>query len=244
MNDDDLSAHRHAADEEVLRAALVAQGRRLGSERLSAGTSGNLSVRCSRDGVDGLLITPSGVDYATMRPRDLCFMRLDDRLGDGHWEGRLRPSSEWRFHRDIYRARPEVGAVVHAHPTHVTALAVQRRPLPAFHYMVAVAGGRDIRCADYATYGTAELSRNALTALQDRRACLLANHGLIAVGATLARAFALALEVEELARQYLLALATGTPVILDDVEMDRVLEGFRSYGRQPGLQAGHAEAAG
>lgn len=221
------------AGEEALRAALVAHGRRLGGERLSAGTSGNLSLRCRREGIDGLLITPSGVDYATMLARDLCFMRLDDAKGDGHWEGRLRPSSEWRFHRDIYRARPEVGAVVHAHPTHATALAVQRRPLPAFHYMVAMAGGRDIRCADYATYGTAELSRNAVAALQDRRACLLANHGLIAVGTTLERAFALAIEVEELARQYLLALATGTPVILDDAEMDRVIEGFRSYGRQP-----------
>lgn len=215
-----------SAEETVLREAIVEHGRRFAPAGLSAGTSGNLSVRW-HDGSDaGLLITPSGVDYTRMKAADLAFMRLDD----GSWRGPLKPSSEWRFHRDLYAARPEVQAVVHAHPTHATALAVQRRGLPAFHYMVAVAGGRDIRCAPYATYGTEELSRHALAALQDRRACLLANHGLIAVGADLAAAFALAIEVEQLAHQYLLALATGGPVLLPDDEMDRVLEAFKGYG--------------
>jgi L-fuculose-phosphate aldolase len=215
-----------ATTEASLRQTIVDHGQRLAPSGLSQGTSGNLSVRWRAGDVDGLLITPSGVDYVRMRAHDLPFMRLDN----GSWSGPLRPSSEWRFHRDIYVARPEVGAIVHAHPTHATALAVQRRELPAFHYMVAMAGGRDIRCAPYATYGTEALSRNALAALQGRRACLLANHGMIAMGADLASAFALAIEVEQLAQQYLLALATGTPVILADDEMDRVLESFKGYG--------------
>ncbi|NDY92928.1 class II aldolase [Ideonella sp. TBM-1] len=224
------------AAELAARQALIAHARRLGPSGLSAGTSGNLSLRWTRAGTPGLLITPSGVDYAALQPEHLAFMRLED----GRWGGPLKPSSEWRFHLDILRARPEVQAIVHAHPTHATALAVQRRPLPAFHYMVAQAGGRDIRCADYATYGTAELSANALAALQDRHACLLANHGLIATGARLEAAFHLALEVEALARQYLLALATGTPVILPDDEMDRILVAFRHYG----ANAQNADASG
>jgi L-fuculose-phosphate aldolase len=215
-----------SSTEAVLRQDIVDHGRRFAPAGLSHGTSGNLSVRWRVGEVDGLLITPSGVDYTRMTAPDLPFMRLDD----ASWSGPLKPSSEWRFHRDIYLARPEVGAIVHAHATHATALAVQRRVLPAFHYMVAVAGGRDIRCAPYATFGTEALSQHALAALQDRRACLLANHGLITLGADLASAFALAIEVEQLAQQYLLALATGTPVILPDDEMDRVLDAFRSYG--------------
>ncbi|MBK6853320.1 MAG: class II aldolase/adducin family protein [Burkholderiales bacterium] len=214
------------ADEATLRQAIVEHAKRFAPAGLSQGTSGNLSVRWRSDDAEGLLITPSGVDYGSMAVPDLPLMRLDD----GSWSGPLKPSSEWRFHRDIYIARPEVGAIVHAHPTHATALAVQRRELPAFHYMVAMAGGRNIRCAPYATYGTEALSHNALAALQGRRACLLANHGLITVGTDLASAFALAIEVEQLAQQYLLALATGTPVILPDDEMDRVLEAFKSYG--------------
>lgn len=225
-------ADRHAA-ELALRQAIVAHGLRFAPSGLSQGTSGNLSVRWHDGQAEGLLITPSGVDYGQLRPEHLAFMRLDD----GTWTGPLKPSSEWRFHRDIYRARPEVGAVVHAHPTHATALAVQRRPIPAFHYMVAVAGGNDIRCAPYATYGTEALSQHALAALAGRRACLLANHGLIAVAGDLAAAFALAVEVEQLAHQYLLALATGAPVLLPDDEMDRVLLAFRSYGA-------NAQAAG
>jgi len=231
------------AQEAALRAALVEHGLKFAPSGLSQGTSGNLSVRWHDGEAEGLLITPSGVDYTQLRPQDLCFLRLDDD-GGTQWRGPLKPSSEWRFHRDIYRARPDVGAVLHAHPTHATALAVQRRPIPAFHYMVAVAGGHDIRCAPYATYGTEALSRHALEALTGRRACLLANHGMIAVAAHLPAAFALGVEVEELARQYLLALATGTPVVLPDDEMDRVLEAFKSYGANAQKQAGKVAADG
>ena len=216
-------------NESEARKTIVERCLQFGPRRLSEGSSGNISLRWRMQhrgtAEDGLLITPSGVDYAALAPDMLVWMDLD-----GNWSGPLKPSSAWRFHRDIYVARAEAGAVVHAHPTHATALAVQRRAIPPFHYMVAVAGGHDILCADYATYGTEELSRNALTALQGRRACLLANHGLIATGATLDAAFNLALEIEELARQYLLALSTGTPVLLDGAEMDRVLEKFKSYG--------------
>lgn len=213
-------------DEQVQREAIVAHALRFGPSGLSQGTSGNLSVRWNEGGRIGMLITPSGVDYRQLQPQDLAFVCLDD----GSWEGPLKPSSEWRFHRDIYAERAELAAVVHAHPTHTTALAVQRRAIPAFHYMVALAGGHDIRCAPYATFGTEALSRNALVALEGRRACLLANHGLIAAGTDLASAFALALEVEQLAHQYLLALGSGEPVVLPADEMDRVLEAFKSYG--------------
>jgi len=211
--------------ETELRHAIVHHCRQFAPSGLSTGTSGNISARCSIAGEAALLITPSGVGYEALQPDDLAHMRFD-----GSWTGPLKPSSEWRFHRDIYVARADAAAVVHAHPTHATALAVQRRSIPAFHYMVAAAGGHDIRCAPYATYGTEELSKHAVEALQDRRACLLGNHGLIAIGPDLAQAFGLAREVEELAHQYLLALMTGTPVLLEADEMDQVLEKFKGYG--------------
>src|SRR5512140_1038951 len=151
---------------------------------------------------------------------------------DGSHEGLRLPSSEWRFHRDILASRPEVHAVLHTHSLHSTALACLRRGIPPFHYMVAVAGGRDIRCAPYATFGTEELSRHAVAALEGRKACLLANHGLITVGADLASAFKLAVEVETLAAMYLRALQVGEPVLLDEAEMAVVLEKFRTYGQQ------------
>lgn len=228
-----------AIDEAAARDLIVAHARRFAPSGLSQGTSGNLSIRVSVDGQEGMLITPSGVDYNRLEPEELAFMQLKD----ARWRGPLKPSSEWRFHRDIYLGRPETGAVVHCHPTHATALAVQRRGIPAFHYMVAVAGGHDIRCAPYATYGTEDLSRHALQALAGRRACLLANHGVIATGADMRAAFALTVEVEELARQYLLALNAGQPVILPDDEMDRVLEAFKTYGanaQQDRRQTGQA----
>ena len=168
------------------------------------------------------------MDYAKITPADIVEISAD-----GEPRGRRAPSSEWPFHGDILAARPEFGAVLHAHPPHATALACLRSPIPAFHYMVAVAGGSDIRCAAYATFGTRALSRNVLAALEDRRACLLANHGMIACGADLAAAFALALEVENLARQYLLALSAGTPKILGAREMAKILRLFEDYGRQP-----------
>lgn len=206
----------------ALRRAVVATARALGKTGLSRGTSGNVSARVA----GGLLITPSGMAYSRMRPESIVRLRFD-----GSHDGKRAPSSEWRFHRDILRRREEVGAVVHAHPPFATALACAGREIPAFHYMVAVAGGDSIRCAAYATFGTQKLSDNALRALDGRRACLLANHGMIAVGADLDAALALAVEVETLAEQYCRALQVGRPTLLPATEMTRVLKKFESYGR-------------
>lgn len=203
-----------------LRRQMVAACRSFAERGLSHGTSGNLSVRVP----EGLLITPSAVPYRLMEPQDIVLLRAD-----GTWQGPLKPSSEWRIHRDVLAARPEVGAVVHTHSTAATALACHHRGIPAFHYMVAVAGGADIRCAPYATFGTAALSEAALAALTDRMACLLAHHGQVALGPTLEAALALAVEVETLALQYLAACQLGPPPLLDGAEMARVLAAFRDY---------------
>ncbi|MDX1484117.1 MAG: class II aldolase/adducin family protein [Alphaproteobacteria bacterium] len=218
---------------EALRRELIAVMREMTRLGLNAGRAGNASVRAGK----GYLITPTGMDYAALKPADIVEMAVD-----GTPTGRRAPSSEWRFHADILHRRPEFGAVLHAHPPHATALACLGKPIPAFHYMVAVAGGSDIRCAPYATFGTKALSRHALTALEGRRACLLANHGMIACGADLDAALALAQEVETLARQYTLALAVGKPRILPAKEMAKVLRAFKSYGRQPQGTAGRAKA--
>jgi L-fuculose-phosphate aldolase len=207
-----------------LRAQLIGACRELTRRGLTHGTSGNVSVRCD---AGRFLISPSGMDYETLQPDDVPRMDLD-----GRWFGRRRPSSEWRFHRDIFRSRPDVGAIVHTHSPRATALACTGRGIPAFHYMVAVAGGSDIRCAPYHTFGTQELSQAALAALQDRKACLLANHGVIATGPDLRSALVLASEVENLATQYCAAVSLGEVRILDETEMRRVLEKFRSYGQQ------------
>ena len=206
------------------RRAVADTVRWLVARGLYAGTSGNVSARTS----DGLLITPTGVPCEDVDAASIVAM-----TADGAARGRLAPSSEWRIHRDIYRERRDVGAVVHTHSTAATALACLRRAIPAFHYMVAKAGGDDIRCARYATYGTAALSRNALAALAGgRRACLLANHGLLALGADLSSARALAEEVEALCAQYIQARAAGTPNILPAREMKRVRAKFATYGQR------------
>ncbi|MCY3829868.1 MAG: class II aldolase/adducin family protein [Rhodospirillaceae bacterium] len=208
-----------------LRKAVIEAARQLEPLGINRGTSGNVSVRAG----EGLLITPTGVPYETLTPARVVWMDPDGRY-DGDW----LPSSEWRFHCDILRNRPDLNAVVHTHAVHATALACHGRGIPAFHYMVAAAGGRDIRCAPYATFGTAELSANALRALEGRRACLLAHHGLIACGHTLEAALALAVEVETLAATYLKALEIGEPAALDAVEMQRILGKFATYGQNPG----------
>ncbi len=213
---------RNSAAERALRDEIVLTGRAMNELGINQGTSGNVSARWG----DGFIVTPSGVPYARCEPDDLVWMGFD-----GTVEGRLKPSSEWRFHLDIYRCRPDAQAVVHTHGVHATAIATHRRGIPAFHYMVALAGGVDIRCAGYATYGTQALSDAALVALDGRRACLLANHGVIALGENLAKALRLAEEAETLARMYLAALQLGEPVVLDDVEMAVVLEKFGSYGQ-------------
>jgi L-fuculose-phosphate aldolase len=208
---------------EVLRAEIVATARKMNALGINQGTSGNLSARWG----DRLLLSPSGVDYEAMTPDDVVAMDFD-----GNWDaaGGLEPTTEWRIHRDLLRERPELGAVLHAHPRYATALACHGREIPAFHYMVAVAGGDSIRCAPYATFGTEELSRSAVQALEGRKACLLANHGMIACGENLAAALALAVEVETLAAQYWHALQLGEPTLLSDEEMARVLDLFADYG--------------
>jgi L-fuculose-phosphate aldolase len=208
------------SDIEVARE-IISNCLKMNASGINQGTSGNLSVRC--DG--GLLITPSGVPYDQLEPEDIVRMKLD-----GSYEHRLAASSEWRIHRDIYVARSEVNAIVHAHPTCCTALAIRGMEIPAVHYMIAVSGGNSIRCAPYRTYGTQELSDAALSALQGRTACLLANHGLVATGPNLAKAMWLAVEVENLARQYVLSLLLGGPNILPDEEIARVVEKFKGYG--------------
>ena len=210
-----------------LRTLVIATCRELTRRGLTHGKSGNVSVRCDER---QFFVSPSGMDYEVLQAEDIPLVDLD-----GHWFGRCRPSSEWRFHRDIFESRHDVGAIVHTHSPRATALACTGRGIPAFHYMVAVAGGCDIRCAPYHGFGTQELSGGALAALQDRKACLLANHGVIATGADLPSALSLAGEVENLALQYCTALSLGEAHILDDAEMDRVVEKFRTYGQQTAI---------
>lgn len=207
------------------RQSVVAICRRMNALGINQGTSGNVSVRAG----DGFLISPSGIPYDSLAPEQVVEMDLD-----GGYFGDWRPSSEWRLHTDIYASRPEAGAIVHTHSPHATALACLRQDVPAFHYMVAAAGGPTLRCAEYATFGTKELSVHMLKALEGRSACLLANHGAVAFGADLDAALALAVEVESLCRQYILARQLGTPVVLDPAEMTRILKLFESYGKQEG----------
>ncbi len=187
---------------------------------INRGKSGNVSARWRSADFDGYLVTPTGMPYASMAPADIVALPVDG--GAEAARGARLPSSEWRFHRDIYRARPDVSAIVHTHAPFATSLACLGRAIPAFHYMVAVAGGNDIRCAPYATFGTQALSDRAVAALDGRRACLLANHGMIAVGTSLATALALAVEVETLAEMYWRALQLGEPILLSDAEMETV----------------------
>ena len=197
----------------------------MNAQGINQGSAGNVSVR--RD--QGFLITPSGIPYRQMQPADIVFVDFE-----GNPQGSLRPSSEWRMHRDIYADRGDAGAVLHAHSTFAIALSCLRVGIPAFHYMVAVAGGVDIRCADYALFGTQELSDNMLEALRDRRACLLGTHGMICYHDDLDRVLTLGIEIESLARQYWHARQAGDPVILSESEMAAVLEKFEHYGAQPG----------
>ena len=220
------------------REDLIHACRELTRLGLTHGKSGNISVRVD---AQRFFVSPTGMAYDALEPGDIPVMDMG-----GRWYGRRRPSSEWRFHLDILKSRPEVNAIVHVHSPKATALACTGRGIPAFHYMVAVAGGPDIRCAPYHTFGSQELSSAAAAALDGRLACLLANHGLITLGADLRSAVALAGEVESLAAQYCEALNLGQVRILDDREMNRVLEKFSLYGKQdspdPGLTFGGENA--
>ena len=208
--------------EEGLREELFATALEMGRSGLNVGTSGNASVRWGT----GLLITPSGIAASACTPADM--VELDS---DGSASGTLAPSSEWQLHRDIYAACPGAGAILHAHSPFATALACQRRHIPAFHYMIARFGGTDVRCAPYATFGTQALSDAAVAALVDRSACLLANHGMVVFGRDLAHALAQAIEFETLCEQYWRTLQLGDPVLLSAAEMTEVIERFRWYGR-------------
>jgi L-fuculose-phosphate aldolase len=181
---------------------------------INQGTAGNISVRTA----EGMLITPSAIPYDEMTPEMVALMTLTGEYGA--FEGPRRPSSEWRFHLDIMRARPEVGAIVHTHAPYATAISMTRRAIPPCHYMITRFGGGDVRCAEYALFGSAELSVNALAALEGRRACLLANHGFIATGKDLPAAMAAAVELEALSKQYILSLTIGGPVLLSDAEIE------------------------
>lgn len=212
------------AREQALREAIVETLRATSRLGLVRGTSGNASVRLP----DGFLVSPTGIPYDRMRPEQVVRMRWD-----GSFDGEVLPSSEWRFHRDILFHRREFDAIVHTHSMHATALSIMQRGIPAVHYRIAAAGGPDIRCADYGTFGEQALSDHALRALEGRKACLLAHHGVIAAESSLERALALAGTVEELAQQYLLCLPMGEPPVLDEAEIQRVIVKFRSYGQQP-----------
>lgn len=208
-------------DDADLRQQIIATLLAMNAQGVNQGTSGNISVRVP----SGILITPSGLPYEEMRPQDIVAMDLA-----GNVTGQRKPSSEWRFHRDILAAKPEVGAVVHLHPRFCTTLSILRREIPAVHYMIAAAGGPTIPCTPYFTYGTQALSEAIVAALRDRDACLLANHGMVSIGSDLRRAAWLAVEVETLAAQYWHALQVGEPHVLPDDEIARVKELFRTYG--------------
>jgi len=205
-----------------LRKAIIATALAMNALGINRGKSGNVSARWK----DGFLITPSGLPYEESRQTDIVFVGEN-----GNATGKRPPSSEWRFHYDIYRTRKDAQAVVHVHSSFATTLACLGMGVPAFHYMIAVAGGNSIRCAPYATFGTQELSDHALQALSNRKSCLLANHGMIATADSLKHALALAVEVEALCEQYWRALQIGKPVILSDAEMEVVLQKFKTYGK-------------
>ena len=205
--------------EEVIKYANM-----LNTENLSALRSGNISIRYD----DGFLITRSGVKYSSLKYEDIVFVSLDGKFD----EKKMKPSSEWRFHKDIYLNKSEANAIVHAHSNHATAVSTHGKSIPAFHYMVALAGGNDIKCADYATFGTEELSQNIIKALENRKACLMSNHGQVAFEKNLNKAFELAQEIENICQQYINALKIGKPKILSDNEMIKILGEIKNYKKE------------
>ncbi len=218
--------------ERVLARKIIDTCRDLERRGLNQGMAGNVSARLGPGANDPFLITPTAVSYDVMVPEDMVLMQLD-----GAWKGRRPPSSEWRFHKDIYASRPEAGAIIHTHSGHATTVASLGKAIPAFHYMVALFGGSDIRCSGYATYGTQELSNHVLEALKGRAAALMGNHGLVVMGPSLHRALYLTVEAETLAMMYLRALQTGETInILPDAEIERVKTKFASYGQAEGAK--------
>jgi L-fuculose-phosphate aldolase len=207
---------------EAIRREMIATCIFMNERGINQGTSGNISVRIE----EGFLITPSGVPYDEMKPEDIVVMKLD-----ASHKGARKPSTEWRFHRDIMEKKPEVGAVIHLHSMFCTSLSILRREIPAVHYMIAAAGGPSVPCVPYVTWGTQQLADYIVEALQNRLACLLANHGMVCIGPNLKKAAWLAVEIETLAAQYWRALQVGVPHILPDEEIANVMERFKSYGQ-------------
>jgi len=208
-----------------LKTDVIRYSKKLNITNLSALRSGNISVRAKEKGVDGFYITPSGMKYSSLNPKDIVFVSLKGIFD----KKKNKPSSEWRFHQDIYVNKKEAKAIVHAHSTCATAVSSHQKNIPAFHYMVAVAGGEDLKCTKYATFGTKQLSKNIIKALKNRSACLIANHGQVAFGDNLEKAFELAQEIENICHQYINALRIGIPKILSNKEMKIVLGKFKNY---------------
>jgi|TARA_B100001741_G_scaffold286510_1_gene263419 L-fuculose-phosphate aldolase len=213
-----------------LKKEVIKYAQKLNSTNLSPLRSGNVSARAIENNEEGFYITPSGKKYETLKEEDIVFLKLNEEKNFLTWfNSGKNPSSEWKFHQDIYINKREARAIVHAHSPHATAVSSHGKPIPAFHYMVALAGGEDIKCSDYATFGTRELSQNILRALQNRKACLMSNHGQVAFGQNLSSAFELSEELENICHQYIIALKLGNPKILSKAEMEKILDKVKNY---------------
>ena len=213
-----------------LKKQIIEYAQKLNSTNLSPLRSGNVSLRVTQNDVEGFLLTPSGKRYEELVPEDIVFLALKEKYDNLKlFNSSLNPSSEWRFHQDIYLKKKEAKAIVHAHSPHATAVSAHGKSIPAFHYMVALAGGDDIKCAEYATFGTTELSANIIKALEKRKACLMSNHGQVAFGVNLKQAFELAEEVENICHHYIIALKIGNPKILSYSDMQKILEKIKHY---------------
>ena len=209
---------------------VIEFSKKLNTSNLSPLRSGNISIRAIEDSVEGFFITPSGKKYESLKPEDIVFLSLNEKKDFHAWfNSGKKPSSEWRFHQDIYKNKREARAIVHAHSPYATAVSAHGKPIPAFHYMVALAGGSDIKCSEYATFGTNDLSQNIIKALEKRKACLMSNHGQVAFGDNLKQAFELAQEVENICQQYIITLKIGKPKILSSAEMEKILDKVKNY---------------
>ena len=215
---------------ENLKLEVIKYAQKLNSTNLSPLRSGNVSIRAINNGVEGFFITPSGIKYELLKEEEIVFLELNKEYDFLKiFNSGLNPSSEWRFHQDIYLKKKDAKAIVHAHSPHATAVSAHGKNIPAFHYMIALAGGDDIKCAEYATFGTKELSQNIIQALDKRKACLMSNHGQVAFGQNLKQAFELAEEVENICHQYINTIKLGEPKILSFSEMQKILEKIKNY---------------
>ena len=215
---------------ENLKEEVIKFAQKLNSTNLSPLRSGNVSIKVAQNNIEGFFITPSGIKYESLKETDIVFLELNKEYDFLKiFNSGLNPSSEWRFHQDIYLKKKEAKAIVHAHSPHATAVSAHGKTIPAFHYMIALAGGDDIKCAEYGTFGTKELSQNIIKALEKRKACLMSNHGQVAFGVNLKQAFELAEEVENICHQYIIALKIGKPKILSSAEMNKILDKIKHY---------------